>query len=501
MKKLLLFIIAALLFATSANAQWGLIDLGAAAVNKAKEKKAEKRQAALSDLHLPTTPDKKAKPITFKWGNTTIGTYNPTTFEIAFNLKYEDGSMKGQQIVYKIDPATGDVKSNNGTPKGYMRDGGEIESPNLGKLQAKREGGKTIVYRNGKEIGQVNTAKAWCEGNDNIGSFDQDVSNLLVAYLYFGCLVAESQLIEWKAEPIIPQPSKELKEVTFKVEGDVFGTWNPETLQLTTTLTYKEGANAGKKIIMVLDPQTGKIANNAGAVLGSINNNGTIISIDGDKYTLKDGKVYDGNAIVGIIGKDHTVTSYDVQVGEMDGYVSPLLAAYVYFGVLISKENIATYKAEQEARIKAEAERRAQEEAARKKAEEERLKAELANLIPVQKGSSTVGYVAKSGNVYNRDKKIIGQLPSGGCGTIKDSGGWRIGDISCDTEITNSSGKKWRVHGGTIYVLSNGTYGEWETIGSVDSYGRVNLGSSQVGECNCGYDKWAVALIICGFFF
>ena len=40
MKKLLLFIIAALLFATSANAQWGLIDLGAAAVNKAKEKKA-----------------------------------------------------------------------------------------------------------------------------------------------------------------------------------------------------------------------------------------------------------------------------------------------------------------------------------------------------------------------------------------------------------------------------------------------------------------------------
>ena len=104
----------------------------------------------------------------------------------------------------------------------------------------------------------MNTAKAWCEGNDNIGSFDQDVSNLLVAYLYFGCLVAESQIIEWKAEPIIPQPSKELKEVTFKVEGDVFGTWNPETLQLTTTLTYKEGANAGKKIIMILDPQTGK---------------------------------------------------------------------------------------------------------------------------------------------------------------------------------------------------------------------------------------------------
>ena len=488
----------------NAGAQ-SLLDLAARGINKAAEKRKAKKQAAFSDLDLPEV-DEKGKPITFKWGNTAIGTWNPATFEIAFNQKYDEGSMKGKQVIYKVDPNTGNVTSNAGTAKGYMREGGEIESPNLGKLQVKKEGDKIDVYRNGKIIGHVNPEKAWGDAV-TIGSFNKNVPVMLVAYVYYGCLTSELQTYEWMGEPIIPVPVKDAKPVTFKIDNEVFGTWNHETLKLTTNVEYKQGDLAGKKITLTVNPQTGKITNDLGSEIGTINNNGSITTTAGGKYTLKDRKVYFGNTHVGTIGNDYIVyNSYGQKIGTMDGYVSPLLASFVYFGVLYTEDDYARWKAEYEeaqAKAKAEAEQRAKEEAARQAQEKAK---EKENLISVDKKGWTVGYVDSHGNVYDRYKDKIGKLPEGN-GDILDKSGHRIGEIY-NGSIKSGSTEICKVDGGYIYTKSRKSSSSviMGDVRSSDVTCRKNRDEDNnlfesIGKSYINNKEWLAALIFCDFFF
>ena len=144
---------------------------------------------------------KKGKPTTFRWKSSsssqgaTIGTWNPATLEITFNMK----GANGQFPVYKIDPSTGAVTGNDGKSKGSMNDDGTIVSPNLGTLTVKK---KTDIFfdviRNGQVIGQVSASGARPPIDQMVfGIFDEDVSPLLVAYIYFGVMLPEDQVSDF----------------------------------------------------------------------------------------------------------------------------------------------------------------------------------------------------------------------------------------------------------------------------------------------------------------
>ncbi|MBO7566555.1 MAG: hypothetical protein J6T60_05610 [Bacteroidales bacterium] len=133
---------------------------------------------------------KKGKPIAFTMQGATVGSFDPTTLTITFNQK----DNNGQQIVYKIDPNTGAVTSHLGNSVGSMSNDGSFESPKLGKLTVEESTYPNFkVKKDGKVIGGVTTMKASNSNRDVIGQFAEEVSPLLVAYVYFGVLVSDDQ--------------------------------------------------------------------------------------------------------------------------------------------------------------------------------------------------------------------------------------------------------------------------------------------------------------------
>ena len=167
----------------TANAQIGLLgSLAGAAIDKASEKKADIPKAK-----------KKGKPITFNWSGTTIGTWNPATLEITFNKKDDNGQLP----VYTINASNGSVTGKDGKSKGSMSDG-SLVSPNLGTLTVKKKEYPIFeVFCDGDCIGTVTPQKAVAYvGNSKkvLGEFADEVSPLLVAYVYFGVLLSADQV-------------------------------------------------------------------------------------------------------------------------------------------------------------------------------------------------------------------------------------------------------------------------------------------------------------------
>ena len=133
---------------------------------------------------------KKGKPIAFTMQGATVGSFDPTTLTITFNQK----DNNGQQIVYKIDPNTGAVTSHLGNSVGSMSNDGSFESPKLGKLTVEESTYPNFkVKKDGKVIGGVTTMKASNSNRNVVGQFADEVSPLLVAYVYFGVLVSDEQ--------------------------------------------------------------------------------------------------------------------------------------------------------------------------------------------------------------------------------------------------------------------------------------------------------------------
>ena len=125
---------------TPAQAQWGglLNKARKAAGIKTKQEKAQDAAQQRRDSVLkaaaaitPTIPQaaESGQPITIKWGDTPIGTWDPVKLEITFNQTYDEGEFAGQKVKYILDPATGKFTSLNGIPKGSISNDGTIESP------------------------------------------------------------------------------------------------------------------------------------------------------------------------------------------------------------------------------------------------------------------------------------------------------------------------------------------------------------------------------------
>ena len=191
---------------TPAQAQWGglLNKARKAAGIKTKQEKAveaeqqRKDSVAKAAAAITTTIPQAAEsgaPIAIKWGNSTIGTWDPVKLEITFNQTYDEGEFAGQKVKYILDPATGKFTSLNGTPKGSISNDGTIESPNLGTIKLDTKTNE--VSMDGEVIGRVTKLRASCYGTD-FGQLEGHVSPLLVAYIFHGALISKNQVQGWK---------------------------------------------------------------------------------------------------------------------------------------------------------------------------------------------------------------------------------------------------------------------------------------------------------------
>ncbi|MBR2103974.1 MAG: hypothetical protein IJ933_01675 [Bacteroidales bacterium] len=150
-------------------------------------------------------------------------------------------------------------------------------------------------------------------------------------------------------KPVIPQPVANAKPVIFSLNDTAVCMWNPAALELTMT-TSKGGNTPGA--VYKLNPTTGAVTDQNGASKGSLSNDGTIESPNLGTLQFKevkgyalDNKVYQNGKEIGAVAVRGTVQAYHIdngrintQFGKTSDGVSPLFVAYVYFGLLTSKQ-------------------------------------------------------------------------------------------------------------------------------------------------------------------
>ena len=286
------------------------------------------------------------------------------------------------------------------------------------------------------------------------------MSNLAQAQFGLGSIISSAKAVmDKEPDPVIPQPVKKGKPIAIRWEGKTpIGTWNPQTLEITFAQKWDEGELAGQNVIYKVDPETGAVIRNDGVQKGSMSNDGTIespnlgtLQFDTEKNTVSMNGEEIGTAGPG------GAQSFNHTIGSFDSKVSPLLSAFVWFGLLTSENQITNWQSEK-AEADAEA-RAAQEEAEAQRALlEEQYAADLKEcdvtiesssrmtVGRVRKGTveasnfSTIGYIKKSSNsshtfvVENSSQSTIGYIRCTGIsgGKLK----WRIENSSQSTLAT-----------------------------------------------------------------
>lgn len=287
--------------------------------------------------------------------------------------------------------------------------------------------------------------------------------------------------------PTIPLPAAEgTAPIAIKWGSTQIGTWDPVVQEITFNQTYDEGEFAGQKVSYKLDPSTGKWTSKKGTDVGSMSNDGTIVSpnLGTIKFNPQTNKIVRNGEVIG----EATMlkaSSYGTTFGSFETHVSPLLVAFTFHGSLISEKQVTDWK---EAKIK-----RDQEAAIRAaKAREEAAKR-------VQSSSSS----SSSGRDVElwRNGSRFGELRSNGEVWI---GGSRKGEIRSNGEIWVNGSRKGEIRNGDIWkngsrigeVRSNGEV--WQNgsrIGEVRSNGEVWYNGSRIGEARSMSDARKVAVI------
>jgi hypothetical protein len=309
------------------------------------------------------------------------------------------------------------------------------------------------------------------------------------------------------SKPVIPQPEAGAEKIIFTWEKTSIGWWDPAALELIFNQKYDEGELAGQYVTFKLDPATGKFTSNAGSDKGSISNDGTIVSPNLGTLTFKqeisgviiENYVYKGDKLIGRVSTDKAWCKGNDLIGGLYGDVSPLLVAYIYFGSLLSENQINTWAAEYDAK-----QAEAAKAAAERQSSSSSSSSQNVRMYEVTKGYSSVGYVDENGVVYDRYKSKIGQLPKGN-GDILNSSGSRIGEIYSD-KILKSGKVLCQVSGSSLLIEKPGSSSMMD-FGTVS--GEVYAGKSpsepssrsKIGSCDCGNKLWTAALVFCDFFF
>ena len=250
--------------------------------------------------------------------------------------------------------------------------------------------------------------------------------------------------------PTIPQPAAEgTAPITIKWKGTPIGTWDPVGLEITFNKTYDEGEFAGQKVSYKLDPSTGQWTSKKGTNVGSMSNDGTIVSpnLGTIKFNPQTNAVVKNGEVIGEATMLNA-SSYGTSIGSYETHVSPLLVAFTFHGSLISENQIAEWKEAKKQRDIAAAKAR-QEAAARAAA---------------QRSSSSSSTKKYSVLYYNGKKCEIdsnGRINDGynGIGWLRDgkittfSAGNTVGRIESDGTVRTLIGNKiGEVRNGEIYL-------------------------------------------------
>ena len=250
--------------------------------------------------------------------------------------------------------------------------------------------------------------------------------------------------------PTIPQPAAEgTAPITIKWKGTPIGTWDPVGLEITFNKTYDEGEFAGQKVSYKLDPSTGQWTSKKGTNVGSMSNDGTIVSpnLGTIKFNPQTNAVVKDGEVIGEVTMLNA-SSYGTSIGSYETHVSPLLVAFTFHGSLISENQIAEWKEAKKQRDIAAAKAR-QEAAARAAA---------------QRSSSSSSAKKYSVLYYNGKKCEIdsnGRINDGynGIGWLRDgkittfSAGNTVGRIESDGTVRTLIGNKiGEVRNGEIYL-------------------------------------------------
>lgn len=309
------------------------------------------------------------------------------------------------------------------------------------------------------------------------------------------------------SKPVIPQPEAGAQKIIFTWENTSIGWWDPAALELIFNQKYDEGELAGQYVTFKLDPATGKFTSNAGSYKGSISNDGVIESPNLGTLTFKqeisgviiENYVYKGDKLIGRVSTTKAWCKGNDLIGRLADDVSPLLVAYIYFGSLLSENQINTWAAEYDAK-----QAEAAKAAAERQSSSSSSSSQNVRMYEVTRGYSSVGYVDENGVVYDRYKSKIGQLPKGN-GDILNSSGSRIGEIYSD-KILKSGKVLCQVSGSSLLIEKPGSSSMMD-FGTVS--GEVYAGKSpdepnsrsKIGSCDCGNKLWTAALVFCDFFF
>ena len=250
--------------------------------------------------------------------------------------------------------------------------------------------------------------------------------------------------------PTIPQPAAEgTAPITIKWKGTPIGTWDPVGLEITFNKTYDEGEFAGQKVSYKLDPSTGQWTSKKGTNVGSMSNDGTIVSpnLGTIKFNPQTNAVVKNGEVIGEVTM-LKASSYGTSIGSYETHVSPLLVAFTFHGSLISDKLLAEWK---EAKIQRDiAAAKARQEAAARAASSSSSSSSSAKKYSVLYYNGKKCEIDSNGRI-NDGYNGIGWLRDGKITTF--SAGNTVGRIESDGTVRTLIGNKiGEVRNGEIYL-------------------------------------------------
>ena len=295
--------------------------------------------------------------------------------------------------------------------------------------------------------------------------------------------------------PTIPQPAAEgTAPIAIKWQNTKIGEWDPVTLEITFNKTYDEGELAGQKVSYKLNPATGKWKSKKGTDVGSMSNDGTIVSpnLGTIKFNPETNKVVMNDEVIG----EATMlkaSSYGTTIGTFEGHVSPLLVAFTFHGSLISEKQVAEWKEAKRQRDIEAAERtaKARAEAAAREEAKKKEWAELNCEIMASNGS-TLGYVRANGVVEASNRMTIGYIQQNG--TIEKSNRMTIGYVQPNGTVEKSNRMTIGYFDGRTFEKSNRMTCGYYSSGTFEASNRMTIGRIR-GKYN------STVLAACFFFF
>lgn len=249
LKLLQLAIVALFAFCTPAEAQFGnLINKAKKAVEKeAKQNDSKGNYTATQNGKVSQQSQKEEYIIAPQKGYGTMdiyfftkkkGTYDAENLEIVLDQEYTKGDLVGQKVIFKINPTTGKITSNDGKDWGQISADGTITG-RAGTIKV--EYPLLEVVKNGETIGSVTARDALCDGT-KVGFFNGYGNPYVVAWFYF-CL--------WMDDDMLAQVRKDTKAKAEKLEKQRQANKNdPKYMSWSTGGVWFKGKQPEKTLFM-----------------------------------------------------------------------------------------------------------------------------------------------------------------------------------------------------------------------------------------------------------